>query len=70
MSFKFIKSDSRGDKLTMEMIYNDEIEVFKLVQQWMPLISVVDDSENAREIITGIKENYVDFLDEYRINTL
>lgn len=54
----------------MEMIYNDEIEVFKLVQQWMPLISVVDDSENAREIITGIKENYVDFLDEYRINTL
>lgn len=61
--YKFIKSDSRGDRLTMEMIYNDEIEVFKLVQQWMPLISVVNDCEDSQKIIDGIERNYKEFLD-------
>ena len=46
----------------MEMIYNNEIEVFKLVQQWMPLISVVNDSEDSRKIIDGIERNYKEFL--------
>ena len=60
--YKFIKVDSRGDKLTMEMIYNNEIEVFKLVQQWMPLISIVNDSEDSQKIIDGIERNYKEFL--------
>jgi len=62
--YKFIKADSRGDKLTMEMIYNDEIEVFKLVQQWMPLISVVNDCEDSQKIIDGIKDNYNKFINQ------
>jgi len=61
--YKFIKVDSKGDRLTMEMIYNNEIEVFKLVQQWMPLISVVNDCEDSQKIIDGIEENYKEFVD-------
>jgi len=48
----------------MEMIYNDEIEVSKLVQQWMPLISLVNDSDDAQKVIDRIKKNYGEFLDE------
>ena len=62
--YKFIKADSRGNRLTMEMIYNDEIEVSKLVQQWMSLISVVNDSDDAQKVIDRIKKNYGEFLDE------
>jgi len=61
--YKFIKADSRGNRLTMEMIYNDEIEVSKLVQQWMPLIFVVNDSADAQKVIERIKRNYNEFLD-------
>jgi len=64
--YKFIKVDSKGDKLTMEMIYNNEIEVFKLVQQWMPLISIVNDCEDSQKIIDGIEENYK----EFKINSM
>lgn len=63
--YKFIKSDSRGDRLTMEMIYNNEIEVSKLVQQWMPLISVVNDSDDAKKVIERIKKNYEEFLNGF-----
>jgi len=63
--YKFIKVDSTGSKVKMEMIYNSDIEVMKLVQQWMPLISVVNDSENSQKIIDGIRENFYDFLDDY-----
>jgi len=63
--YNFIKSDSRGDKLTMEMIYNNNIEVIKLVQQWMPLIEIVNDSNYAKEVINGIKENYSKFINVY-----
>ena len=63
--YKFIKADSKGDRLTMEMIYNDEIEVSKLVQQWMPLISVVNDSDDAKKVLERIKKNYGEFLDGF-----
>jgi hypothetical protein len=34
----------------MIMIYNHEIEVSKLLQQWMPLISIVNDSDDAQKV--------------------
>jgi len=61
--YKFIKSNSKGNEVEMEMIYNDDIEVVKLVQQWLPYIYVLNDSENSQSIIDGIKENYTKFLD-------
>jgi len=48
----------------MIMTYNHKIEVSKLVQQWMPLISVLNDSDDAQKVIDRIKKNYGEFLDE------
>lgn len=59
--YKFISADAKGNHLTMEMIYNDKIEVEKLVQQWMPLISIVNDCNDAKELIEKIEQNYQDF---------
>lgn len=61
--YKFIQSNSKGDELTMEMIYNNEIEVTKLVQLWMPLIKVVNDCDDAKKVISKIEENYQKFND-------
>jgi len=60
--YRFISEESNGD-IEMIMTYNHEIEVIKLVQQWMPLISVVNDSEDSQKIIDGIERNYKEFLD-------
>ena len=49
----------------MELFYNNNIEVVKLIQQWMPFIHIINDSENSQNIIDEIKKNYDKFLDEY-----
>ena len=61
--YNFIRSNSQGNEVEMEMIYNDNIEVIKLVQQWLPYIYVVNDSKNSQSIIDGIKKNYNKFLE-------
>ena len=45
------------------MIYNYKLEVVKLIQQWLPQITIVDDSEEAQEILEDIKRNYQTFID-------
>ena len=60
--YKFIKVDSCGEVLTMEMVYNNVSEVEKLVQQWLPLISIVNNSMDAKEVIARIKENCQKFV--------
>jgi len=47
----------------MIMTYNHEIEVIKLVQQWLPYILVVNNSSKSEEIIEGIERNYRMFFD-------
>ncbi|MFK5977222.1 MAG: WYL domain-containing protein [Sulfurovum sp.] len=56
--YNFINADSTGKKVEMQMIYNNDIEVIKLVQQWMPLITVINDCDDANQIINQIKKNY------------
>jgi len=47
----------------MIMTYNDKLEVILLVQQWLPYILVVNNSNEAEEIIGGIERNYQMFFD-------
>ena len=61
--YNFIKVDSTGSRVEMEMIYNNDIEVIKLVQQWMPLIFVVNDSTNAQNILKKIEKNYSELME-------
>lgn len=61
-SFRFL-SELTTNEIEIEMTYNYKLEVVKLVQQWLPQITIVDDSEKAQKIIEEIKNNYKTFTD-------
>ncbi len=61
-SFRFL-SELTTNEIEIEMTYNYKLEVVKLVQQWLPQITIVDDSEKAQKIIKEIKNNYKTFTD-------
>lgn len=65
-NFKFISEDS-DHTVEMEMTYNHKMEVVKLLQQWMPQILIKSDSEEAKEIIEEIKNNYNNFMGQLKI---
>jgi len=60
-NFKFISEDS-NHIVEMEMTYNHKMEVVKLLQQWMPQITIKSQSDEAKEILEEITDNYNNFL--------
>lgn len=56
-NYKFLSEDSEGI-IEMQMIYNNKIEVIKLIQTWMPHISIIKHSDEAKEILEEIENNY------------
>ncbi len=60
-NFKFL-SELSNNEIKIEMRYNYKLEVIKLVQQWLPQITIDDDSQEALEIIDDIKTNYQQFI--------
>lgn len=63
-NFKFISEDS-NHTVEMEMTYNHNIEVVKLLQQWMPQITIKSKSDEAKEILEEITNNYNKFIGNY-----
>lgn len=61
-NFQFISEDS-SYVIEMEMIYNYKTEVIKLLQQWMPQITIVSKTVEAQKILEEIKSNYDKFWD-------
>ncbi len=61
-SFDYL-SELSENKIEIKMHYNDKLEVIKLVQQWLPQITIADSSEEAQNIINDIKQNYQEFID-------
>lgn len=59
-NFNFISEDS-DHTIEIEMTYNSRIEVVKLLQQWMPQITIKNNSDEAKEILADIKNNYNKF---------
>ncbi len=60
-NFRFL-SELSINEIEAEMTYNYKLEVIKLVQQWLPQITIIDDSTDAQEIIDDIKNNYKLFI--------
>lgn len=60
-SFDYL-SELSDNKIEIKMHYNDKIEVIKLVQQWLPQITISNSSEDARNIVNDIKHNYQEFI--------
>jgi len=63
-NFKFISEDS-SHTVEMEMTYNHKIEVVKLLQQWMPQITIKSKSDEVKEILEEITNNYNKFIRNY-----
>lgn len=61
-SFRFL-SEISTNEIEVEMIYNYKLEVVKIIQQWLPQITIIDDSQEAQQIIEEIKNNYKTFTD-------
>jgi len=60
-SFDFL-SELSENMIEINMHYNNKLEVVKLIQQWLPLITIDDDSKDAQEILNKIKQNYQNFI--------
>lgn len=65
-NYKFLSEDSEGI-IEMEMRYNNKIEVIKLLQKWMPEISVINNSIRAKDILDDITINYQKFFDNHKL---
>ena len=51
--------DINENTLIAKMYYNSlEIEVVKLIQQWMPHIKISDNDENKSKVYKIIKDNF------------
>jgi hypothetical protein len=60
-NYKFLSEDSEG-RIEMQMIYNNKVEVIKLIQTWMPHIRIIEESDKSKEILAEIEGNYKCFL--------
>lgn len=60
-NFKFISEDT-DHTIEIEMVYNSRIEVVKLLQQWMPQITIKSKSDETKEILKDITNNYNKFI--------
>lgn len=63
-NFRFL-SEISSKEIEIEMRYNYKTEVIKLLQQWMPQIQIIDNSEDAKILFEAIKNNYQIFIDSY-----
>ena len=60
-SFDYL-SELSENKIEIKMHYNNKLEVIKLVQQWLPQITIADSSDEAQNIVKEIKQNYQEFI--------
>lgn len=50
--------DEELDGITIKMYYNQELEIEKIVQQWMPNITIQNNLELKNKIYNRIKDNF------------
>ncbi len=61
-SYTFITQES-SQEIEIKMLYNNRLEVVKLIQHWMPQIKLIDSSEEATKIRKDIKNNFLSFIE-------
>ncbi len=61
-NYTFI-SEGSSDDIEIKMLYNNKIEVVKLLQQWMPQIKLADITSDTDEIRKDIENNFKNFME-------
>jgi len=63
-AYELIDFDMDKGILTVKMFYNSlQIEVVKIIQQWMPHIKISKEDENQKTVYDIVKKNYVELLE-------
>jgi hypothetical protein len=62
-SYTFITQES-SQEIEIKMLYNNRLEVVKLIQHWMPQIKLIDSSEETTKIREDIKNNFLSFIEK------
>ena len=63
-AFEMVDEELEGESITVKMYFNDIFEVVKLVQQWMPRITIQSSEEIRNEVYKEIENN----LEKLKIN--
>ena len=56
-AFEIVDEEFGGETITVKMYYNDIFEVVKIIQQWMPQITIQNSSEIRKEVYSKIEKN-------------
>ena len=63
-AFEMVDEELEGESITVKMYFNDIFEVVKLVQQWMPRITIQSSEKIRNEVYKEIENN----LEKLKIN--
>ncbi|MDX4066073.1 WYL domain-containing protein [Aliarcobacter skirrowii] len=58
-AFEMVDEELEGESITVKMYFNDKLEVVKLVQQWMPRITIQSSEEIKKIVYEQIKNNII-----------
>lgn len=61
-AFEMVDEELEGESITVKMYFNDIFEVVKLVQQWMPRITIQSSEEIKKIVYEQIKNNMVNLI--------
>ena len=56
-AFEMVYEELEGETITVKMFFNDILEVVKLVQQWMPQITIQSSEQIREEVYKQIENN-------------
>lgn len=61
-AFEMVDEELEGESITVKMYFNDKLEVVKLVQQWMPRITIQSSEEIKKIVYEQIKNNMLNLI--------
>lgn len=58
LNYEIIEEDFDGKSVNVKFYYNSELELVKIIQQWMPYIKFTKKNDFSTKILTRIKNNF------------
>lgn len=57
-AFELINEELGGESITVKMYYNNEFEIVKIIQQWMPEITIQNNIDLRNKVYSIISSNF------------
>jgi predicted DNA-binding transcriptional regulator YafY len=66
-AFEMVDEELEGENITVKMYFNEIFEVVKLVQQWMPQITVQSPAEIKEIVYNKVERNLLKLLSKTKL---